>query len=266
MREVLPARICPQAGDRLVGGGLSAGRTVVGGLGKSRKNVDDMVYMFSKPDGIPLPQIPDLAVKLPWNVLFEQGGKLLNFIAGQIQKRGLYEVLEYESTLELLDSSGKLARYSKRQQVRYLQNNIIAYQDQAWGDGEILVNYRCSPGVPVDRYKLGHKTLILISLREIKQLGDMDEFNIQWEMKNGFRQAQESWETEISHTTRKAKIQVIFPQDRPPTRAIFIEASRQLGKIALNENRRQLPDGRWQVTWEIHRPRLSERYILKWSW
>jgi hypothetical protein len=225
-----------------------------------------MDYMLSKSSGIPIPEIPNAAFKLPWDVIIEQGSKLANLIWLQLQKRGLYEVLEYESTLELLDTTGKLACFSKRQQVRYLQNNIIAYQDQAWGDGEILVNYRCSPGEPVDRYRLGHKTLILISLREIKQRGDIDEFNIQWEMKNGFRQSQESWETEISHTTRKARIHVIFPPDRPPTRAIFIEASRHLGKLAMNDNRRQLPDGRWQVTWEIDRPRLNERYILKWTW
>ena len=265
-KEVLPARICPQAGDRLVGGGISADRTVAGGLGNRRNQLTEISFMFSKPNEIPLPQLPDLAAKLPWDVLFEQVGKLVNFVLGQLQKRGLYEVLEYESTLELLESSGKLARFSKRQKVRYLQNNIIAYQDQAWGDGEILINYRCSPGVPVDRYKLGHKTLILISLREIKQRGDVDEFNIQWEIKNGFRQGQESWETEISHTTRRARIHVIFPPDRPPIRAFFIETSRHMGKLVMNENRRQLADGRWQVTWEIERPRLNERYILKWTW
>jgi hypothetical protein len=32
-----------------------------------------------------------------------------------------------------------------------MQDNVIAYQDQAWGDGEILLNYRCTPGTPVDR-------------------------------------------------------------------------------------------------------------------
>jgi len=31
--------------------------------------------------------------------------------------------------------------------VRYLQDNVIAYRDQAWGDGEILVDYRCTPGI-----------------------------------------------------------------------------------------------------------------------
>ena len=54
--------------------------------------------------------------------------------------KGMYEVLDYESTLELKDRGGKRATFKKREKVRYLQDNVIAYQDQAWGDGEILVN------------------------------------------------------------------------------------------------------------------------------
>jgi len=46
---------------------------------------------------------------------------------------GMYEVLDYEAQLELLDSKGETAVLHKRERVRYLQNNIIAYQDQAWG-------------------------------------------------------------------------------------------------------------------------------------
>jgi hypothetical protein len=56
--------------------------------------------------------------------------------------RGLYEVLEYISTLELKDREGKNATFEKREKVRYLQTNVIAYQGQACGDGEILLNYR----------------------------------------------------------------------------------------------------------------------------
>jgi hypothetical protein len=87
----------------------------------------------------------------------------------------LYEVLEYESTLELKDREGRKATFKKREKVRYLQDNVIAYQDQAWGDGEILLNYRCTPGAPVDRYRSGYKTTILISRREVKDKGDVDE-------------------------------------------------------------------------------------------
>jgi hypothetical protein len=63
--------------------------------------------------------------------------------------------------------------------VRYLQDNVIGYQDQAWRDEEIFVGYRCSPGTPVGRYRSGYKTYILISRREIKNKGDVDEFNVE---------------------------------------------------------------------------------------
>jgi hypothetical protein len=43
----------------------------------------------------------------------------------------MYEVLEYESTPEPKDRGGKRASFKKREKVRYRQNSIIAYQDQA---------------------------------------------------------------------------------------------------------------------------------------
>ena len=56
-------------------------------------------------------------------------------------KPGMYEVINYDSTLEILDTDGKKAVFSKTEEVKFLQNNIIAFQDQAWGDGKILLNY-----------------------------------------------------------------------------------------------------------------------------
>jgi len=178
----------------------------------------------------------------------------------------MYEVLKYESTLELKDRGGKRATFKKREKVRYLQDNVIAYQDQAWGDGEILVNYRCTPGTPVDRYRSGHKTYILISRREVKNKGEVDEFNIEWSIRQGFLKRTGHWETHVMHRTRHLKINVIFPKSRPPRRTTLVESNRQrshnLGKSAHVE----LPDGRWLVTWETHKPRLYENFILKWKW
>src|SRR5574341_204235 len=70
---------------------------------------------------------------------------------------GLYEVLDYDATLELLDPTGHTAVFKKRQLVRYLQDYVIAFQDFAWGDGNVLAAYRCSPGVVVDRYREGDR-------------------------------------------------------------------------------------------------------------
>jgi len=178
----------------------------------------------------------------------------------------MYEVIYYESTLELLDKRGERALVRKHEKVRYLQNSIIAYQDQAWGDGEILINYRCAPGIPVDRYRPGKKTYILISLREVKNRGDEDEFNMEWEIRKGFLRQTELWEAEINHRMKKLRIQVIFPPSRPPRRASLVEESSQRTRPLSEEAQVRLPDSRWLVFWETDRPRLHETYSLRWEW
>jgi len=108
-------------------------------------------------------------IHLSWTDVIELLRRVGKTVKSGFAYHGFYEVLEYENTLELHDRNGKKASVNKRQKIRYLQDHIIAYQDQAWGDGKILLDYKCSPGIPVDRYQLGHKTIILISLREEKK-------------------------------------------------------------------------------------------------
>jgi len=194
--------------------------------------------------------------------LWVAGRKALRSFAAE----GMYEVLEYESTLELCDKRGEHARVHKREKVRYLQDHIIAYQDQAWGDGEILVNYRCSPGTPVDRYRPGKQTYILISLREVKNTGDLDEFNMTWEMRRSFLRPKELWAAAINHRMQRFKIQVIFPRARPPLRASLTEETTRKAYLLGPDARIQLPDGRWLVFWETSQPRLHETYGLAWEW
>jgi hypothetical protein len=58
-----------------------------------------------------------------------------------LRREGLYEILDYDSTLELLDPQGQTAIVKKRQQVKFNQDHIIAFQDYAWGDGDCLADY-----------------------------------------------------------------------------------------------------------------------------
>lgn len=184
----------------------------------------------------------------------------------RLRSQGMYEALEYETTLELYDRKGKQATVTKREKVRYLQDNIIAYEDQAWGDGEFLLDYKCTPGYPVDQYRLGYKTYILISLREVKHKNDVDEFNTEWGIKDGFLRKDEQWETEIRHRINNLTVKIIFPKSRPPLKAAVTEQTRQITRDLDQDAIRKLPDGRWLVEWEAKHPRLHEHYILKWEW
>lgn len=178
----------------------------------------------------------------------------------------IYEVLDYESTLEINDVKGTKASFCKTKKVRYLQNNIIAFQDHAWGDGKILLNYRTSRGRPVDRYRSGFKTHILLSLREVKNKGDIDEFNIQWNIRQGFLTVDGYWATDISQKTKHVKVNLIFPKSRPPYHLLLEESNRKRSFNLNQEAKKQLPDGRWKVTWEMNDPELYELYVLRWNW
>ncbi|MEZ4671462.1 MAG: hypothetical protein R3E39_26460 [Anaerolineae bacterium] len=179
---------------------------------------------------------------------------------------GMYEVLEYDTQLELLDIRGEKAIFHKREQVRFLQDNIIAYQDQAWGDGDIFADYQCSPGVAVDKYREGHRYRILISLRETKNHKDVDEFRIDRTIRRGFTKAVEDFQIEIDHVTRSLSMSVVFPKQRFPKQVTLIERNASKMTPINAQAFQELPDGRLQVTWHTKRPRLFENYILRWEW
>lgn len=204
--------------------------------------------------------------ELPWLDVLALVWKQLRLLWRGLADEGMYEVLEYELLLELKDKNGKRATFQKREKVRYRQNNIIAYQDHAWGDGEILIDYRCSPGVVVDSYRPAQKTFLLISLREPKRRGDIDEFHIEWKIQDGFMRSKELWETEIRHRTKRISMKVIFPKARPPLNTWIVETLRRRKNLLGPGAKRRLPDGRRLVTWECDRPKLNERYQLHWEW
>lgn len=182
------------------------------------------------------------------------------------RKPGMYEVLNYESTLEILDKDGEEAIFTKKEEVKFLQNNVIVFQDQAWGDGRILLDYQCSPGIPVDFYRSGHKTYILISLRDVKHKGDIVTFYIQWKIRNGFLKDNGFWVSDINHCTKRIKTNIIFPQVRPPRILSITESSHLKTRELSRESVIRLPDKRWQVIWEKHNLKIYEHYMLKWEW
>jgi hypothetical protein len=179
---------------------------------------------------------------------------------------GPYDVLEHRVRLELKDDEGKKAIYYKDQKVRFLQDNVIAYQDKAWGVGNIFAEYKCSPGVVVDRYREGHRYLVLISLRETKKRGDLAAFHIERTIMNGFSRPAEDLQTDIDHRTDYLSIAVVFPHQRPPKDATLIEQNATRSTTLDNRHRQVLADGRLQIIWETRRPRLYESYIIAWHW
>lgn len=200
-----------------------------------------------------------------WATIVLQGWQLFQEIAAE-RATGLYEVLDFEHTLELSDPKGKHAVFHKRETVRLLQDHVAAYIDRAWGHGNIFADYSCSPGVPVDRYRCGHKTCVLISLREARRRGEVLDIRIDRTVRDGFNLNPGWSETVVHHRTHRFLIAVIFPRKRPPKRVVLLQVNQNRTMPLGNANTELLPDGRHRVFWQTTKPRLFETYTLKWTW
>ncbi|MBE0573384.1 hypothetical protein IH575_00570, partial [Candidatus Dojkabacteria bacterium] len=96
--------------------------------------------------------------------------------------------------------------------------------------------------------------------------GDVDEFNIEWDMRNGFLKPTGFWGTAINHPTKRIKIVVVFPIDRPPLHLSVFEKNLQRTRLLTKDVQKKIPDGRQAIIWEKVNPRLYEDYILSWEW
>ena len=107
-------------------------------------------------------------------------------------------------------------------------------------------------------------TCTVISRHDVKDKGDVDEFNIEWDIRQGVLRQAEQWETHVTYRTKHLKISVAFRGTRPPRHPMVIEGNCQSSQDLANRTE-MLPDGRSRVTWETHRPRLYENYVLQWE-
>lgn len=203
---------------------------------------------------------------LEWLTILPDLYQLAHRWLGQQRSEGMYEILDYDSGLELLDTKGTKARFKKLQRVKFLQNHIIAFQDYAWGDGDTLEDYQCSPGIVVDKYKEGDRWNILISLRETKSAGDITDFHIERTGRNSFTQAEEWFQTEIRHPTKRLRMTIIFPKGRSCQRAVLLQRSQHQTLVLGPEHFTILPDGRQRLSWETEQIKQFEIYTIKWRW
>ncbi len=203
---------------------------------------------------------------IEWTVFLADLIRRLYQLWQRSRHEGMYEILEYDSVLELCDPKGEVAILKRRQQVKFLQDNVIAFQDRVWGEGELFADYKVSPGVEVDRYQDGDRWNVLISLRETKGSGDVEDFYIQRTIRNGFRKTEEWRQTDIHYQTRHLRLAIIFPRKRRCQRAILIERNRNRTTELEQGHFSDLPDGRQMLTWETNQPKRFETYTIRWKW
>jgi hypothetical protein len=115
----------------------------------------------------------------------------------------------------------------------------------------------------VDRYRDGARWNLLISLRQTKSRGDIEEFRTERTARNSFTQPEEWVQTETWLPTHHLRMAVTFPKARP-CRSARIHTRSQNHETPLDSSHfHTLPNGRTQVVWEKSHPRRGEIFTLK---
>lgn len=212
--------------------------------------------------------LPDLSPSNPFQLLngLLDASEFFTRLRDKLTYHGMYDILSYEAHLEIADPQGEWATLTRREVIRFRQDNVVAIHDHAWGDGELFAKYRCQPGLPVDIYQDGSKYNVLISLRETKNRGDVVDLWVERGIRNGLRKEHEWFETEIDHWTKELDLAIVFPRGRPCRRATLSRRSTEETSLLLPEHFAHLPDGRQKLTYNTARPKLHDRYTIKWIW
>ena len=180
--------------------------------------------------------------------------------------QALYEVLHFAVTLELRDPRGQTAVLEREQALRVLQDGVVGLYHQVWGEGELFDDYQVEPGIVADRFQCGAHHITLISLRQIKNRGDVLRLWIRRQVKRGWTQPEEWLEIAVNHRTRYVRVRVVFPAARPPGHVALTEEG--TGAVQELDQRSWSVDeqGRTVIAWQKRAPILGETYLLRWSW
>ena len=200
-----------------------------------------------------------------WQAVFSIVGKLSELIRSN-QPQGLFEVVDFDTTLDLKDGKGHKAEFHRHMKVRFLQDHTIGFQDHCWGDGDVLATYKISPGIVVDKYQEAGRWNILVSLRQTKNRDDTEDFYIDRTVIDGFTHDTEWLQVEVWMPIRHLRMAVQFPKHRSCTRAWLHRRSNDRVTELGNEHYHRLADGRQLIAWEHNSPKRGEVYTLHWEW
>lgn len=181
------------------------------------------------------------------------------------QNEDLYEVLQYDASVELLDTEGRLAVYEKRERVRFLRDGVEAFPDFGWGTGIAFATHDVEPGSLVDRRLTGTRLRSVVQLPRPYQKGEELTFAIDRTVKSGFISPQECWlDADVYHRVRgRLSLKATLPPGRPVKRAWLIRLHEAGGRRLRVE---RLADGRQCISHTVRHPELNQRYTLFWEW
>lgn len=179
------------------------------------------------------------------------------------QPKGLYEVLDYKASLDVLDAKGRTAVYQKRERVRFLRDQVTSFPDFGWGTGETFASHRVRPGRIVERRPVGPRHRSLVVLAEPQNRGDELTFEVRRLIRKGITGKRNWLEAEVNQPMGRLALCVTLPASRR-VRGARLLRHREAAETAVAV--RTDAQGKQQLSVRVVKPQLGELYTLEWGW
>ncbi len=184
-------------------------------------------------------------------------------LAGLLGAPGLYEVVNYKAILELKDTDGHKAVYTKMERVRFLTDNVSTIYDYSWSDGQSFANHSVYPGRIIDRQSIGSRYKTMIALPTPKNKGDYLTLRVRRLVRDGLADKQCWLEAEVCHRTELMTLMVVLPRERSVNKAyLMAQQSQTVVPVRVTIDR----EGRQKLRHVVRSPKVGDRYTLQWHW
>jgi hypothetical protein len=176
-----------------------------------------------------------------------------------------WRILDSELVWDL--QSRELAKYTKTRKMHFYRNDVMSVHDwfsaQGWSDNE-----RSSPGTFLTerKFKIGEREYSLILFRNFYKRGDEVNLVIQRDVHESFPAEQNEYvNLAVREETARARLKVIWPGDKPPTR-LWLQGNRMANEEIPLRDLTNEQDGRSSFTYEMRDPELGEDVYILWNW
>ncbi len=168
-----------------------------------------------------------------------------------------YETIKFTGRLNFLDSDRTVAVFSRRQRVRFLEDDVGVLFDRIWGEG-VLVGSYLAPGLKMmEPIRTPSGYALPLGLPRLFRKGETFEIVSHRRIVGAFSEKSGYWDTSMSKPTELIQITVVTPPGMTINNPEILAPPR--GDMDLTRNANSL---KFRVT----RPAISGPYRLRWAW
>ena len=190
---------------------------------------------------------------------------ILNYIHAFRRPRQSYENLLLQFDLDISRRDGTRGELRREQRVRFLTSEAGVIRELAWGDGKQMTGYRSHGATPVEHRREGMCRVVWLGLPERPVAGQVATIHSRRTVVDALTRSDEFLEAVVERPTRRLRMRVTFPADRPPIRVAAVSATHdgeQPRRLTLHPASR----GRLWASWTQTNPRPGTTYRIAWSW